>query len=140
MTTAMNIFHLWPWLQTEQYYYYQKEDTEAEDQGLDIQDIQYIFIGEQDETSSYSAWQQAASPTHTNQIDTPPDQDEYGPYIELCFADHMGPTIMDEKQREEATAEDIATLRIYVTEANKRAVVVKEDDLLAKQEMQTHAP
>ena len=62
-----------------------------------------------------------------------------GPYIELCFAEHMGPAIMDEKQRYTTQSGDIATLRVYVTEANKRAVVVKEDDILTKLEIQKHA-
>ena len=50
--------------------------------------------------------------THfTNNQDVPDDQDENGPYIELCFADHMGPAIMDEKkQRYEIQSGDIAAI------------------------------
>ena len=68
-----------------------KEDAEAEDQGLDIQDVQEIFIGETTE-QVHSAWRQAASTATTyisNTQNIPTDQDEFGPYIELCFADHM---------------------------------------------------
>ena len=101
-----------------------KEDAEAEDRGIDIQDVQEVFIGgtTHETSTSFSAWAHAAPPQHTH----PTDEDEYGPYIEMCFADHMGPTNMNESQCEEVKSGEIATLRVYATEANKRAVAVKK--------------
>eukprot|EP00974_Lingulodinium_polyedra_P062977 6079446-Lingulodinium_polyedra.AAC.1 len=35
--------------------------------------------------------------------------------------------------------DEIATLRVYVTDAAKRAVVIKYDDILTKRELHEHA-
>ena len=66
------------------------------------------------------------------------DVDEIGPYIELCFADHMSKVILEEDQYDDIYEGQVATLRVYVTAAAKRAVVVKEDDLLTKKEIAYH--
>ena len=66
------------------------------------------------------------------------EQDEHGEYIELCFEDHMANVILAEDQY--VYDGEIATLRVYLTSAaNKRAVVVKGDDLLTTAEMNAHA-
>ena len=66
------------------------------------------------------------------------EPDEYGEYIELCFTGEMAGVIPDEDQH--VGDGEIVTMRVYLSSAaNKRAVVVKEDDLLTKNEMQAHA-
>ena len=65
------------------------------------------------------------------------DADEHGHYVELCFTDDMSNIILAEHQR--LHTGDIATLRVYVTQAAKRAVVVKDDDILTRQELKDHA-
>ena len=69
-----------------------------------------------------------------NHIDT----DDIGQYVELCFTPEMSATILDEEQLGNMRPQDIATMRVYISENTKRSVVVKEDDLLSKQDMNTH--
>ena len=66
------------------------------------------------------------------------DSDDIGEYIELCFTDGMAGVILAEDQF--VGEGEVATMRVYMSsEANNRAVVVKEDDLLTKAEMQYNA-
>ena len=67
------------------------------------------------------------------------DSDEVGSYVELCFASELSMIALDETQLANLREGDIATIRVYVSADSKRAVVVKEDDLLSKNEMIKHA-
>ena len=51
----------------------------------------------------------------------------------------MSKVILDEPQHYSMLPDEIATLRVYLSEKAKRAVVVKEDDLLTKRDLQDHA-
>ena len=63
------------------------------------------------------------------------DIDEIGPYTEICFTEDMAPVVLDEKQLNYMQKNDVATIRVYHSQQIKRAVVVKEDDLLNKNDM-----
>ena len=63
------------------------------------------------------------------------DSDDIGKYIELCAPRELGNVILGESQRETMSSTDLATVRIYVSAASKRAVVAKEDDLPTKQDI-----
>ena len=63
------------------------------------------------------------------------DSDDHGEFLEFCFTTDMAKVILDEKQLEDLESDDVATLRVYVSAAAKRAVDVKEDDLLTKQDI-----
>ena len=65
------------------------------------------------------------------------ESDDEGQYVELCFTDEMSKVILPEHQQHLEHGE-VATLRVYVTKDAKRAVVVKEDDLLTKGELLQH--
>ena len=67
------------------------------------------------------------------------DEDEHGKYIELDFSPDMSPIVLDEEQWNSMPPAHIATMRVYISAAAKRAVVVKEDDLLSKQDFVKHA-
>ena len=67
------------------------------------------------------------------------DEDDIGQYVELCFTGDMAPIVLDEGEARGMTPDDVATIRVYIAQNTKRAVVVKEDDLLSKQELLTHA-
>eukprot|EP00959_Pyramimonas_sp_CCMP1952_P424705 8895625-Pyramimonas_sp.AAC.1 len=58
------------------------------------------------------------------------DSDENSRYVELCFV------VLPEQQHMLFDAGWVTTVRVYVAAAAKRAVVVKEDDLLAKADIQ----
>ena len=74
-----------------------------------------------------------------NEPETEPvDYDEIGPYVELCFTTDMAPIVLNEDQYNGLDAVDVATMRVYISENTKRAVVVKEDDLLSKKDFQIH--
>jgi len=62
--------------------------------------------------------------------------DEHGHYAELCFTADMYIVMLSEQQHQLLSNECIATMRVYVTAASKRAAIVKEDDLLTKAEIQ----
>ena len=47
----------------------------------------------------------------------------------------MSNAILDEGQLETMSSEDMATVRIYVSAASKRAVVAEEGDILAKNDI-----
>ena len=64
------------------------------------------------------------------------DTDQFGTYVELCVSDNMAPAILDECQ--DLSPGEIATVRVYISDKVKRTVVVKEDDLLTKAEIQKH--
>ena len=66
------------------------------------------------------------------------DTDEHGEYVELCFTSDMAPTVLSLSQLDQLTQDSIATMRVYVSAAAKRAVVVKEDDLLTKADIQAN--
>eukprot|EP00959_Pyramimonas_sp_CCMP1952_P423080 8862509-Pyramimonas_sp.AAC.1 len=48
----------------------------------------------------------------------------------------MSNIVLSEQQRMLLDADQVTTLRVYVAAAAKRVVVVKEDDLLAKADIQ----
>jgi len=60
--------------------------------------------------------------------------DEIGTYIEICVDQDMAMMILEEEQWNGMTENDIATIRVYVSANAKKAVVVKEDDLLTKKD------
>eukprot|EP00959_Pyramimonas_sp_CCMP1952_P378363 7926072-Pyramimonas_sp.AAC.1 len=66
------------------------------------------------------------------------DSDENDPYVELCFTTEMSKAVLSEQQRMLLGADRVPTMRVYVAAAAKRAVVVKEDDLLAKADVQAN--
>ena len=67
------------------------------------------------------------------------ESDEIGTYVEICFTTDMAPVVLSETQYSNISDQDIATIRVYVSANTKRAVVVKEDDLLSKPEFIKHA-
>jgi hypothetical protein len=67
------------------------------------------------------------------------DTDEIGEYAELCFTTDMAPVVLNEDQHQWFQSDDVATMRVYLSANTKRAVVVKEDDLLNKKELLAHA-
>eukprot|EP00959_Pyramimonas_sp_CCMP1952_P467417 9491575-Pyramimonas_sp.AAC.1 len=60
------------------------------------------------------------------------DSDEHGQYVELCFTAAMSKVVLSEQQHMILDADRVTTMRVHVIAAAKRAVVVKENDLLAK--------
>eukprot|EP00959_Pyramimonas_sp_CCMP1952_P357401 7484088-Pyramimonas_sp.AAC.1 len=66
------------------------------------------------------------------------DSDENGPYVELCFTTDMSKVVLSEQQRMLFDADRATTMRVCVTAAAERAVVVKEDDLLTKADIQAN--
>eukprot|EP00959_Pyramimonas_sp_CCMP1952_P450128 9425186-Pyramimonas_sp.AAC.1 len=60
------------------------------------------------------------------------DSDENGRYVELCFTTEMSKVVVSEQQRMTLDADPVTTMRVYVTAAANRAVVVEEDDLFAE--------
>eukprot|EP00959_Pyramimonas_sp_CCMP1952_P104089 2175711-Pyramimonas_sp.AAC.1 len=66
------------------------------------------------------------------------DSDERGQYVELCFAADMSRVVLSEQQRRMLDFDIVTNMRVYLAAAAKRAVVVKEDDLLAKADVQTN--
>ena len=67
------------------------------------------------------------------------DEDDTGQYAELCFTREMAPIVLNEEQHCGMNPDDVATMRIYISQNSKRAVVVKEDDILSKHELVTNA-
>ena len=65
------------------------------------------------------------------------ESDEAGKHIEVCFTDEVVKAILEEHQ--EVVPGEVATLRVYVTNAATRSVVIKDDDILTKDELQAHA-
>eukprot|EP00959_Pyramimonas_sp_CCMP1952_P149978 3138321-Pyramimonas_sp.AAC.1 len=67
---------------------------------------------------------------------TTPDEDysldsgEYRPCAELCFTPEVTKVVLDQIQLAQLEPSMVATMRVYVSLAAERAVVVKEDDLL----------
>ena len=66
------------------------------------------------------------------------DFDEHGYYVELLFTQNVAKTVLTEQQHRLLTDDRVTTMRVYVTAAAKRAVVVKEDDLLTKADIQAN--
>ena len=67
----------------------------------------------------------------------PIESDEIGQYVELCFTDDMAPVVLGEHQHLQEG--EVATMRVYISADQKRTVVVKEDDLLSKKELEQNA-
>ncbi len=67
------------------------------------------------------------------------EEDEYGQYVELCFPGDMAKVVIDEDQLDQLKPGYEATVRVYASEKAKRAVVIKEDDLLTKKDIQENA-
>ena len=63
------------------------------------------------------------------------EEDDVGSYIELCFSKDMAQIILSEADLNNMKPQDQATMRVYISEKSKRAVVVKDDDLLSKAEL-----
>ena len=55
----------------------------------------------------------------------------------MCFDEHMSKAILDEGVILQPG--EIATLRVYHSAAAKKAVVIKDDDILTKKELAFHA-
>eukprot|EP00959_Pyramimonas_sp_CCMP1952_P371648 7782515-Pyramimonas_sp.AAC.1 len=66
------------------------------------------------------------------------DSDENGLYVELCFTAEVPKVVLPEQQHMILDAGRVTTVRVCVTAAAKRAAVVKEDDLLAKADIQAN--
>ena len=66
------------------------------------------------------------------------DKDEIGPFVELCFTPEMAQNVLSEQQFDSLKSDDVATMRVYISAESKRTVVVKEDDLLSKKDMELH--
>ena len=66
------------------------------------------------------------------------DFDEHGYCVELLFTHNVAKTVLTEQQHRLLTDDRVSTMRVYVTAAAKRAVVVKEDDLLTKADVQAN--
>eukprot|EP00959_Pyramimonas_sp_CCMP1952_P092095 1927526-Pyramimonas_sp.AAC.1 len=66
------------------------------------------------------------------------DSDDNGRCVELCFTTEMSKVVLSEQQRMILDAHRVTTVRVYVTAAAKRAAVVKEDDLIAKADIQAN--
>ena len=67
------------------------------------------------------------------------EDDADGDFVELCFTAEMAPIILNEEQHLAMESNQIATLRVYVSQNIKRAVVVKEDNILNKKELEQNA-
>eukprot|EP00959_Pyramimonas_sp_CCMP1952_P211396 4424169-Pyramimonas_sp.AAC.1 len=50
------------------------------------------------------------------------DSDEHGPYLELCFIPEMSKVVLDQTQLAQLETDMVATMRVYVSSAAKRAV------------------
>eukprot|EP00959_Pyramimonas_sp_CCMP1952_P119841 2505684-Pyramimonas_sp.AAC.1 len=59
-------------------------------------------------------------------------------YIELCLAADMSRVVLSQQQRNTLNFDRVTTVRVCVTAAATRAAVVKEDDLLAKADIQAN--
>ena len=68
-----------------------------------------------------------------------PDCDEVGEYVELQFTPGMSPVILTKEQNHLIRPDQLATLRVYISANIKRAVVIKDDDLLTKKEIEANA-
>eukprot|EP00959_Pyramimonas_sp_CCMP1952_P062532 1307626-Pyramimonas_sp.AAC.1 len=66
------------------------------------------------------------------------ESDEHGPNVELCFTPGMSNIMLDQTQFAQLEPNMVATMRLYVSSAAKRAVVVKEDGLLTKADIAAH--
>eukprot|EP00959_Pyramimonas_sp_CCMP1952_P337837 7074936-Pyramimonas_sp.AAC.1 len=51
----------------------------------------------------------------------------------------MSPVVLDQTQLAQLETDMVATMRVYVSSAAKRALVVKEDDLLTKADIAAHS-
>jgi len=71
-------------------------------------------------------------PEHTDDDTIGLEFDEFGTYVEICADSDMAMMILEEEQWNAMQKDDIATIRVYVSANAKKAVVVKEDDLLTK--------
>eukprot|EP00959_Pyramimonas_sp_CCMP1952_P033832 709961-Pyramimonas_sp.AAC.1 len=50
------------------------------------------------------------------------DSDEHGPYVDLCFTPEMSNIVLDQTQLAQLEPSMVATMRVYVSSAAKRAV------------------
>eukprot|EP00959_Pyramimonas_sp_CCMP1952_P111113 2324414-Pyramimonas_sp.AAC.1 len=66
------------------------------------------------------------------------DSDESGRYVEHCLVAEMSKVVLSEKRRMILGADRVTTMRVCVTAAAKRAVGVKEGDLLANADAQAN--
>ena len=67
------------------------------------------------------------------------ESDDTGSYLEMCFPGEMAPIILDEQPSNEMKDEDLATLRVYVAQSIKRAIVMKENHIWSKKEIGAHS-
>ena len=89
------------------------------------------FLAAEPDTSEMALPMGAAQEDGTCSLDS----SGTGEYIELCSPQEMSKMLLDERQRESMTSTGLATMRVYVSAASKRAVVAKEDDLLTKKDI-----
>eukprot|EP00959_Pyramimonas_sp_CCMP1952_P126999 2656092-Pyramimonas_sp.AAC.1 len=66
------------------------------------------------------------------------DSDETGRYVELGFTAEVPQVVLYEQLHMMIDTDQVTTMRVYVTTAAKRAVVVKENDLPAKADIQAN--
>eukprot|EP00959_Pyramimonas_sp_CCMP1952_P459526 9478381-Pyramimonas_sp.AAC.1 len=66
------------------------------------------------------------------------DSDENGQYVEVCCTAEMSTVVLSGQQHRILDTSRVTTMRVYVTAAAKRAVAVKEDDLLAMGDAQAN--
>ena len=98
-----------------------EDDESPEDPGNRISETVQIHLTDDDPGHEY-----------------PVEKDDIGEYVELCFTQDMAPIILDEVQLNNMRPGEIATMRVYISANTKRAVVVKEDDLLTKKDIEKH--
>eukprot|EP00959_Pyramimonas_sp_CCMP1952_P270484 5654599-Pyramimonas_sp.AAC.1 len=66
------------------------------------------------------------------------DSDKHGQYVELCFTAEMLKVVFSERQHMILDVDSFTAMPVYETAAAKRAVVVKEDDLLTDADIQAN--
>ena len=67
------------------------------------------------------------------------DVDEIDSYVDLRFPNEMASIILDEKAYNSMEDNDIATLSVYVAHSIERVVIIKEDDILTKKELEARS-
>ena len=112
---------------------------EPDDDDFDEAFLTYRDFDERGNSLSQSTLQIAIADIDSEVVDAiEPEADDQGKYFEICFTTDMAKTILSETQLENMESDDVATLRVYISAAAKRAVVVKEDDLLTKNDLLQH--
>eukprot|EP00974_Lingulodinium_polyedra_P072391 7006163-Lingulodinium_polyedra.AAC.1 len=84
---------------------------------------QTVLFACQHESSCTSTCNDVPVPIEQADVDSASmiEEDEFGQYVELCCADEMPSIILQEDQHQQMQDDEVATLRVYVTDAAKRA-------------------